>query len=358
LAEAVGPLDQSRREPDAGDQPPYGTEQRAAAEAGAAARPILGLDQPLQALLVRRWFVRLKENTDLGLETADAMIDHIHVERGLDELAANPLLLTAMCIIYDQGKRLPHDKYTLYDKIVDTVLHKRYAEKERVDPDPRPLGGRGLGMHTGEGLGQHARRPEATRRRRDRSAVGCVPQRRRLDRQGLRDIVRVREDLLSQSGLLVSRRRRRGELLSSVDPGVLGGGAAVRAASRPPGRGGEAVPGPGQVRWLAEHAVLPVRLPGRRIQSTRRCRVPAPRGERYRAAALEVSHAVPAAPSLEPGDRSGRRLQILAGREAAIPDDLTNFFQRCVFQRSSRRSRSRSVKRWRWHWAGWAIRGL
>jgi len=39
-----------------------------------------------------------------------------------------------MCIIYDEGKRLPHDKYMLYDRIVDTVLHKRYSDKERLDP--------------------------------------------------------------------------------------------------------------------------------------------------------------------------------------------------------------------------------
>ena len=55
------------------------------------------------------------------------MIHHVHRERGLDDMAVNPLLLTAMCIIYDQGKRLPHDKYLLYDRIVDTVLHKRWV---------------------------------------------------------------------------------------------------------------------------------------------------------------------------------------------------------------------------------------
>jgi len=38
---------------------------------------------------------------------AEAMIDHLHGEPGLDVLAANPLLLTAMCVVYDEDKCLP-----------------------------------------------------------------------------------------------------------------------------------------------------------------------------------------------------------------------------------------------------------
>jgi hypothetical protein len=141
---------------------PYGLNAEQQRKLAQPHAPILGLDQPLQALLVRRWFVRLKDSPDFGLETAEKMIDHIHVERGLDDLANNPLLLTAMCIIYDQGKRLPHDKYLLYDRIVDTVLHKRYADKESLDPIRGRLAAIALGMHTGVELGQQRITPEAT----------------------------------------------------------------------------------------------------------------------------------------------------------------------------------------------------
>ena len=185
---------------------PYGIDRHQQQSLGMHHAPILGLDQELQALLVRRWFVRLKEGRDVGMETADAMIDHLHVESGLDELAGNPLLLTAMCIIYDEGKRLPHDKYVLYDRIVDTVLHKRYPAKERTEPIRGRLAAVALGMHTGEGVGQQRANPEATASEHE---IGLLLQAyQQLDGstdKGLSDTVTAREDLLSQSGLLVSR---------------------------------------------------------------------------------------------------------------------------------------------------------
>jgi hypothetical protein len=168
--------------------------------------PILGLDQSLQALLVRRWFIRLKESRNLGLETADAMINHIHDERGLDDLAANPLLLTAMCMIYDEGKRLPHDKYMLYDRIVDTVLCNRCADTEHLDPIRARLAALALGMHTGEDVAQQRTTPEVTASHREIDAIlQAYEQMDGATYKGVSDTVSVREDLLSQSGLLVSR---------------------------------------------------------------------------------------------------------------------------------------------------------
>ena len=52
----------------------------------------------------------------------------------------------------------------LYDRIVDTVLHKRYPEKERIEPIRGRLAAVALGMHTGEGLGQQRAAPEARHR--------------------------------------------------------------------------------------------------------------------------------------------------------------------------------------------------
>jgi hypothetical protein len=185
---------------------PYGLSSEQQRKLALSHAPILGLDQELQALLIRRWFVRLKEDRDVGMETADAMIDHLHLVSDLDELAANPLLLTAMCIIYDEGKRLPHDKYVLYDRIVDTVLHKRYPAKERTEPIRGRLAAVALGMHTGEDLGQQRENPEASATQHEIDLLLQAYQ--QLDGstdKGLSDTVRAREDLLSESGLLVSR---------------------------------------------------------------------------------------------------------------------------------------------------------
>lgn len=312
---------------------PYGLDSRQQQNLGLMPAPILGLDQPLQALLVRRWFVRLKEARDLGLETADTMIDHIHVERGLDDLAVNPLLLTAMCIIYDEGKRLPHDKYLLYDRIVDTVLHRRYPAKERIGPIRGRLAAVAYGMHTGEGLGQHRASPEASAL--EHEVDRLLQAYHQLDGatdKGLTDTVRVREDLLSQSGLLVSRSDGAAsfyhlslqEFLAAERVFVLQGMERKALADLLFARGPSAgwrntlaflfgcliskfSPHVG-VEWLqtmVQRLPLPAVDPSRRGQSD---------GVWNLAIVL------------------GDCLQILSGREAAVPAELIGFFQRCVFR--------------------------
>ena len=133
---------------------PYGLEGSGPKKLGLESAPIQGMDQELQYLLTRRWFVQLRVDRGTGLGEAAAMMEHIRGVRGLDMLAANPLLLTAMCIVYNEGKRLPEDKYELYDRIVDTVLHKRYPpDKVRISAIRERLGAIALGMHTGEAAG-------------------------------------------------------------------------------------------------------------------------------------------------------------------------------------------------------------
>jgi len=175
--------------------------------------PIDALATPLQQLLVRRWFCHLNDDRAVALETAEEMIEHIHEERALDELTSNPLLLTAMCIVYDEGKRLPQDKYELYDRIVDTVLHKRYPQvKQKVGMIRNRLGAVALGMHSGEGLNQQRSNPEAVASEDEIDVIlQSYREEDRANEQGWLSTAEVREDLLSQTGLLVSRDDRRAQ---------------------------------------------------------------------------------------------------------------------------------------------------
>jgi formylglycine-generating enzyme required for sulfatase activity len=311
---------------------PYGLNAEQQRKLALPHAPILGLDQPLQALLVRRWFVRLKDSPNFGLETAEKMIDHIHVERGLDDLANNPLLLTAMCIIYDQGKRLPHDKYLLYDRIVDTVLHKRYADKESLDPIRGRLAAIALGMHTGQELGQQRSTPEATA---SDSEVDAILQAYResdgATDKGVSDTVRVREDLLSQSGLLVSRAEDKASFYHlSIQEFLAGERLHLQ-----------------HIRKWDELVVTMTRrsasagwrntcsfLFGCLVAKTSR-HVGVEFLQEF-AKHLELP-AVAANQRGEPGGVwngaivLGDCLEILSGREAAIPSDLAQFFRECVF---------------------------
>ena len=312
---------------------PYGVDGAQRRKLGLMDAPILSLDEELQALLVRRWFLRLTENDDLGLKTADAMLGHIRTEGGLQELASNPLLLTAICIIYDEGKRLPHDKYLLYDRIVDTVLHKRYQAKQNIDVIRGRLAAVALGMHTGAGLGRGREAPEANVSEREIDLVLQAYQ--QLDGsvdQGLSDTVRVREDLLSQSGLLVSQGQGGAsfhhlsiqEFLAAERLFVLHGQKPDELAKLFLDRGQaagwrntlgllfgdlidtfKAHSGVECLRELTEHIKLPEVKPSQRGRS----------GGVWRQAIV-----------------FGDCLRILLGRQSAIPEEISSFFRQCVFR--------------------------
>lgn len=312
---------------------PYGLNAEQQRKLGLSHALILGLDQMLQSLLVRRWFIRLKDNRDLGLETAGTMIDHMRVERGLDALARNPLLLTAMCIIYDEGKRLPHDKYVLYDRIVDTVLHKRYSEKERIDPIRGRLAAIALGMHTGEGLGQQRETPEASASKREIDLL--LQDYHRLDGstdQGLRDIVKAREDLLSQSGLLVDGGDAGGDFYHlSIQEFLAAERLFVLHGRNPEAlvdlfcQRGETAGWRNTLVFLFGCLVATFKAHAgvECLQGIRgRMRLPSPNKSQRGQQGGVWNQAIVL----------GDCLQILAGRDAAIPDDLTTFFQSCVFQ--------------------------
>jgi predicted NACHT family NTPase len=171
---------------------------------------IESLPDELQTLLVQRWFRVLADTEEAAQTTARDMQAHLAEHRWLEPLTANPLLLTAMCIIYDEGKRLPQDKHDLYDRIIDTVLHGRYRDPVAKDAARNRLGVIAHGMHTGEGLGEARTTPqaEATYAEIERM-LKTYQARSPWTEKGYLGAVETREDLLSNSGLLLSSGEKR-----------------------------------------------------------------------------------------------------------------------------------------------------
>jgi formylglycine-generating enzyme required for sulfatase activity len=166
--------------------------------------PILGMTSPLQELLVRRWFVRHERDSSRGLETAAAMIRQLRSEQSLDELATNPLLLTLMCGFYADGKALPENRYLLYQHILETLLAGRYPKTEEQTRVRGRLGKIALGMHTGDTLAQSRESPEFVAPMLEVDLILQAYQ--EVDQEtdsGRRAVIKVREELLSKSGLLV-----------------------------------------------------------------------------------------------------------------------------------------------------------
>lgn len=186
---------------------PYGIDERNANKLPVKHTPIRDMDETLQELLVRRWFHILQDDADEADRTASDVLRHLGERTELGVLTGNPMLLTSMCIIYDEGKRLPQDKHDLYDRIVDGVLYNRY----RNDPSERELARGHLSvvaydMHTGGGLGEERTTPqaEASYHEIERS-IEAYHNESTVSFSGYASALKTRDELLQQSGLLLSR---------------------------------------------------------------------------------------------------------------------------------------------------------
>jgi hypothetical protein len=167
--------------------------------------PLAALDQDLQALFIRRWYAAA--DPPQGEAKARGLIDHLADRPDLQDLKRNPMLLTALCVRYGEGRRLPQDRHDLYDKLVNNVLFNRYrdADNERAAVRGR-LGAIALGMHTGAAIQLQRVTPEA--------AVSLEEVERILtDYAGVNPATEAgttaaferRDELLARSGLLLDR---------------------------------------------------------------------------------------------------------------------------------------------------------
>ena len=164
---------------------------------------LLELPTPLQDTFVRRWYAAADPpNAD---EKASGLLVHLQEREDLAELRRNPMLLTALCVMYDQGKRLPQDFYRLYDAVVGQVLYKRYLTENERDRARYRLEAVALGMHRGGG--QTLRDTPAAEVDTDEIDRHLADYRRDdpTTEGGSSNARQSREDLLSNSGLLLPR---------------------------------------------------------------------------------------------------------------------------------------------------------
>ena len=190
---------------------PYGFDERQTGKLALQHAQMRELDSTLQELLIRRWFHILQDDADKAEEIAADMRSHLAQRTELDALTANPMLLTSMCIIYDEGKRLPQDKHDLYERIVDNVLYNRY----RNDPGELELAREHLGvvaydMHTGAGLGEQRTTPQAEASYKEiEKSIETYHQESTVTYSGYVGAIETRDELLQRSGLLLGRGEKK-----------------------------------------------------------------------------------------------------------------------------------------------------
>jgi hypothetical protein len=192
---------------------PYGLDQAQLQGLCLSVAELEPLSDPLQQLFVRRWFHTLGKP-----EKIDDLIATIHDRADLEPLVENPILLTAICVLYDNGGRLPEDRFDLYKNIVSGVLHNRYpGEARERDPIERRLEAIALAMRHRD-TARHTRCRGELERGRALPRPLCAAQSDLRDRPGGSGGTAGRA---AQSlGPAAAAARRPGRLLSPELPGV------------------------------------------------------------------------------------------------------------------------------------------
>ncbi len=183
---------------------PYGLSSPDQQKLGLATTELQVLETPLQHTFIRRWFAAV--DPPRAKEKSEGLIEHLEKRDDLRELRESPMLLTALCVKYDEGRRLPRDIHILYHSVINQVLHGRYHDTTEQQAVRRRLAAVALGMHTGGAIGQIRSTPEA--------AVVYLELERILadyageepaSEGGASNATEKREALISRSGLLLPR---------------------------------------------------------------------------------------------------------------------------------------------------------
>ena len=186
---------------------PYGLEAEDLRRLDLPLAELAELPDTLQQLFVRRWFDAVDPPN--AVAKADGLLAHLDQRDDLAEMRRNPMLLTALCVKYDEGRRLPQDFYDLYDAVLRQVLYKRFATEIERHQACNRLAAIALGMH--RGAAQTPRETpvaEVTVEEVDR-LLADFAQQAWASESGAGDACAKRELLLSDSGLLLPRDNRR-----------------------------------------------------------------------------------------------------------------------------------------------------
>ncbi len=186
---------------------PYGLEADDQRRLGLPTAELAELPGPLMRLFVRRWFDAVDPAN--AVTKADGLLTHLAQRDDLAEMRANPMLLTALCVKYDEGRRLPQDFYALYDAVVRQVLYKRCNTENERDQARNRLAAIALGMHRGDaGAPKETPEAEVTVEEVDR-ILATLAEVDWVSEAGAAGAGAKRELLLSDSGLLLPRDNRR-----------------------------------------------------------------------------------------------------------------------------------------------------
>jgi len=108
---------------------PHGITGQAITRFGDDLHDIESLDDAKIKNFIKKWFRAISGRASgRGEVTADGMISDIRQHEHISAFTQNPLLLTAVCILYQDGKRIPEQRADLYNRIIDNLIHRRFND--------------------------------------------------------------------------------------------------------------------------------------------------------------------------------------------------------------------------------------
>lgn len=94
---------------------------------------IMNLQKEQVRLFIKKWFQYFfKEKIAIGVTRSNQMIAEIESNPNTEILTVTPLMLTAICILYNDGKGLPWQRADLYKKLCNNLIFRRFREPEQV----------------------------------------------------------------------------------------------------------------------------------------------------------------------------------------------------------------------------------
>ncbi|NIM17712.1 MAG: SUMF1/EgtB/PvdO family nonheme iron enzyme [Candidatus Aminicenantes bacterium] len=108
---------------------PHGIAGAAASHFGTDIHDIEPLNRRMVEDFIKKWFKAVSGMAKgVGEVTAGGMLSDISQHEHISVFTQNPLLLTAVCILYQDGKRIPDQRADLYNRIIDNLVHRRFHD--------------------------------------------------------------------------------------------------------------------------------------------------------------------------------------------------------------------------------------
>jgi len=108
---------------------PHGVAGTAEARFGDGLQDIDLLYDRMIENFIKKWFRALSGRAaGLGNVTAEGMIADIRLNKHIGVFTGNPLLLTAVCILYQDGKRIPEQRADLYNRVIVNLISRRFHD--------------------------------------------------------------------------------------------------------------------------------------------------------------------------------------------------------------------------------------